>query len=817
MKTLLLYSYYTDLLSYFDDWMDAFENHPAFDTECVNVFEIRNKSLRRNVNELILKVDLIVIHHSMNGDTLKYLKPFIPAIKNRDGILVSFVGNELSLPTIGMEEKIKTLIELEADIIATQLLEEAGIWLYNSCKKSKVISLPHGLNPKKFKKTKLLEDRKIDIGTRSAKYGVWLGDNERNEIISYFNTVNHGFILDLGLDPNSKKRFNRNEWSAFLNNCKATLSTEAGSYFLEPGDKIVNQVFQYLKKKSKRVVLPNDTFLYDAFKYILPVNFREFLKPLLARSFVGASNIDEGINFSEIHQKFFADKNRAPVHSKAISSRHFDAIGTHTLNIMYPGRYNDILRPNEDYFELKRDHSNIDDLIKLLENLKKVNEITASTYNKVLNSHTHKNRLDNLLNHLSLLKPLNIPVLQNISNGHPIGRHRLKEFRHRSIEKIKKKGILFIVGSLRTGGTENHISQVASELTQKGWRVEICLLSPYIEVKKEYLDSRIKIYKLPKILHENALYKKFFLFKFFVLVLYSFFVLKILLTKKNHFVHMFLPHAYIIGGFLSSLCRVPRKIMSRRSMNLYQLKSRSVSYFEKYLHSKMDVILGNSQAVVDELFVEGVSKDKLNLIHNGVNLRFFNKKSKKICRDTIGLLDNDFVIVVVANLLPYKGHADLLKAINKIKNRLSSWKLIIVGDDRGEKANLMKIAELDQLKKNIIFMGEIKDITLPLGAADLGVMCSHQEGFSNAILEYMAASLPVVATQVGGNVEAVKDGLNGYTVPPESPDQLAEAILKIYYSADRKKMGQAGRSRIEKVFNLERCVEQYEKVYIEHF
>ena len=812
MKTLLLYSYYTDLLSYFDDWMDAFHSHPAFNATCVNVFKVKNSRTRNKVKSLIADADLVVIHHSMNGDTLKYLRPFTQAIRNRSGMLVSFVGNELNLPTIGMEEKIKILKELEADIIATQLLEEAGSWLYRECFKSKVISLPHALNTSQFQKDKTLNDRAIDIGTRSAKYGVWLGDNERNDIISYFDLGNHDLKLDLGLSPGSKKRFNRNEWASFLNNCKATLSTEAGSYFLEPDDKTVNQVFQYLKKKSSKVVLPNDTILYDAFKFIFPQHLTKVLKPLLAKSFVGTSNIDQGIDFSEIHQKFFAETNKAPVHSKAISSRHFDAIGTHTLNVMYPGRYNDILNSKENYFELKRDHSNICELLELLNNDKRINEITSETYQMVLNNHTHKHRLDKLYSELSLLKPTH-SVLAHKEMQSAVKPSNPSVQKPTAFASVQEKGILFIVGSLRTGGTENHISQVASRLKARCWRVEICLLSPYVEIKKDFLDHSIKIYRLPKVLNENWFYRKLIIVKILVLVCYSFLVFKVLLTRKNHFVHMFLPHAYIIGGVLSVLCRVPKKIMSRRSMNLYQKNYRYISYFEKVLHRKMDVILGNSKAVVGELENEGVDQKKLKLIYNGVNLKRFQKQNKITSRKRLGLLKEEFVMVVVANLYFYKGHIDLLKAMRMITDQIGHWRLLIIGDDRGEKSSLINAVESMGIEKNVIFMSEVKEIIIPLSAADLGIMCSHQEGFSNAILEYMAASLPVVATKVGGNTEAVLDGVNGYIVPPKSPSKLASAILKAYNSKNRDKIGSLGRSKIESIFNFEHCVDQYEKVY----
>ena len=161
MKTLLLYSAYTDQMSYFDDWIDAFKEHASYCANCINVFD--NKNDYRNIRKFIEIVDLVVIHHSMNGDTLKYLVPFVSALKHRKGKLVSFVGNEVNLPTIGMASKIKILKELETEIIATQLLQEAGEWLYSDCNKSKVVSLPHALNSKVFCSTLEHKNRKIDM------------------------------------------------------------------------------------------------------------------------------------------------------------------------------------------------------------------------------------------------------------------------------------------------------------------------------------------------------------------------------------------------------------------------------------------------------------------------------------------------------------------------------------------------------------------------------------------------------------------------------------------------------------------------------
>ena len=400
MKTLLLYSNYTDQMSYFDDWVDAFEEHPDFNVTSVNLFDNSTPDIHKEVIKLIEEVDLIVLHHSMNGDTLKYLTPFVSALKNRKGKLVSFVGNEVNLPTIGMAPKIKMLKDIKVNFIATQLLLEAGEWLYRECSESRVISLPHGLNPAKFKNTISVEDRKIDVGTRSAQYGVYVGDNDRNSIIQYFYKTLLELKLDFGLNENEQKRFDRKEWANFLNNCKSTLSTEAGSFYLEPDDKIVMEIHKYLKSKSSKFVLPNETFLRKAYRFIAPSFIRKILINLFKDQIVEVDGVGQDTNFQEIYDKFFANAKKAPVYTKAISSRHFDAIGTHTLHVMYPGRYNDILKPHEHYFELQKDHSNIDDLLSLLKDPKKIRDITSATYDYVLQNHTHKHRLDALLSHI---------------------------------------------------------------------------------------------------------------------------------------------------------------------------------------------------------------------------------------------------------------------------------------------------------------------------------------------------------------------------------------------------------------------------------
>jgi glycosyltransferase involved in cell wall biosynthesis len=101
-----------------------------------------------------------------------------------------------------------------------------------------------------------------------------------------------------------------------------------------------------------------------------------------------------------------------------------------------------------------------------------------------------------------------------------------------------------------------------------------------------------------------------------------------------------------------------------------------------------------------------------------------------------------------------------------------------------------------------------------LARATLGVLCSRQEGLSNAVMEGMAAGLPMVVTDAGGNAELVKDGERGYVVAPEQPDALAQAMLRVLADPARaRRMGGAARRFVEKELTLERMIDEHDLLY----
>ena len=175
-----------------------------------------------------------------------------------------------------------------------------------------------------------------------------------------------------------------------------------------------------------------------------------------------------------------------------------------------------------------------------------------------------------------------------------------------------------------------------------------------------------------------------------------------------------------------------------------------------------------------------------------------------------------FVATTVANLLPYKGHLDLVAALAEIADRMPQpWVMLCAGRDGGSRAGIEQAIAQAGLGENIRLLGERSDVPLLLAASDLGILApTRNEGFSNAVLEFMAAGLPMVVTDVGGNAEAVLDGETGLVVPHGNPKMLGEAILELACDPTRRRaMGDAARIRALQEFSLAASVEKYCTLY----
>jgi glycosyltransferase involved in cell wall biosynthesis len=140
--------------------------------------------------------------------------------------------------------------------------------------------------------------------------------------------------------------------------------------------------------------------------------------------------------------------------------------------------------------------------------------------------------------------------------------------------------------------------------------------------------------------------------------------------------------------------------------------------------------------------------------------------------------------------------------------------VFFVGEDRGIKRVLKNMAEEHRIAEQVHFLGLRNDIPEILSAMDLFVMASHEEGFSNALIEAMAAGLPIVATDVGGNREALDEGSIGILVPPKDPDALAGALSRMIADRDmRDRMAIRAKKHVTERYSVDRMVHCFIQLY----
>lgn len=396
LKLLVLHATYTDRLSYYDDWQDALLSAPLFDAKSINIV---SSYAAETIRAALKNVDAVVMLHSTNADTVEYLEPIISVLENRHVPLLSFVGNEVSLPGSPIAEKRAVFERIRPEYIATQLLLASGRYLFGDVVGREVVAIPHALNPAAFRPINTDESRDIDIGARAVRYLPHLGDDDRNRVLDAFKTIGpeRGLAVDI-----SDSRFKRDDWAAFLNRCKGTVSTEAGTWFLERDDATVNAIRSYvLSKKRRGFVIANDSRL-RRLGHKLPWWARILARRAMRSGPVRhESLINEDVPGQEIFEKFFAGRPRPVLHGKCISSRHFDAIGTKTCQIMIKGRFNDILEANSHYIALEEDFSNLEEVIDRFRDKSERNRIVDAAYAHVMAAHTYAHRVQDVYRVLS--------------------------------------------------------------------------------------------------------------------------------------------------------------------------------------------------------------------------------------------------------------------------------------------------------------------------------------------------------------------------------------------------------------------------------
>jgi glycosyltransferase involved in cell wall biosynthesis len=376
--------------------------------------------------------------------------------------------------------------------------------------------------------------------------------------------------------------------------------------------------------------------------------------------------------------------------------------------------------------------------------------------------------------------------------------------------------VRFIIGSLDVGGTEKHLALILPRLKSPEFIPVVITLTHKGELAMQLEQAGIKVYQPPAVL--RRLQKTPVIKILFGPYIRLWYLIYMFLKIPARLTCFYLPAAYHLGGIAALITGDSGKTaMFRRSLNQYQVKWYVISFIERFLHKQQRAIIGNSQAVIRELVEnEGVPTDKVTLIYNGIEVsRFGNTEKREEIRLALGLGADEIVLCIVANLIPYKGHTDLIDALISIRNKIQRpWKLLCVGSGIEKRGDLIGKVEAGDLTGHVKWLGRQDDIPGILSAADIGLLVSHQEGFSNAVLEGMAAGLPMIVTDVGGNTEAIEHQKCGLVVKPHDPTDLGEAILYYINDMDRaRSYGQAARQRVQQYFSIQACVDSYKSLF----
>lgn len=371
--------------------------------------------------------------------------------------------------------------------------------------------------------------------------------------------------------------------------------------------------------------------------------------------------------------------------------------------------------------------------------------------------------------------------------------------RHNNVMPVR---VLVVIGQLDIGGTELHLARTVPLIKQAGVEIDVFTLKGGGAVMQMLRDSGVRVFALDSRkpgavgLLQAACYLR-----------------RVVADERPDIVHFYLPAAYLVGSAATYGQKV-RRVLSRRSLAQYQRKYPGVQTLERLTHRTIDVALANSRAVASELEREGIPRAQIGIIYNGVDCRV-QLPGRTAARQKLGIDAETFVLICIANLNPYKGHADLLQALAAAKFDLPpNWVVLFVGRDNGIGEDLKRTAEQAGIDGNLRWVGGCPDISGFLACADVGVLASHEEGFSNAILECMAAGVPMVVTDVGGNAEAIENAISGLVVAPRAPQELSAALLRLAGSAHlRAQLARRARERVRARFSLEQCAGLYVELY----
>jgi glycosyltransferase involved in cell wall biosynthesis len=377
------------------------------------------------------------------------------------------------------------------------------------------------------------------------------------------------------------------------------------------------------------------------------------------------------------------------------------------------------------------------------------------------------------------------------------------------VNRTPRKKILLAIGSLDVGGAEKQMVALADGLVKSDFECRVFVLNGHGKLRAR-LDA-IGVHVSSAWDGEDQKRRPW------RTGAAQLRLIGVAMRYKPDVIHAFLPLVTFMGAVAGRLSKIPLVITSRRALGTHQERHQLLRPLDLMANAWSHRVTVNSRAVWNDVVRrDRIDSRKLVLIYNAVDPTPYDsaRPSREAIRRKLGLKPEEKVVISIANLIPYKGHSDLLHAMTLALREIPELRLLVVGEDRGIGFHLKRQACALGVGEAVRFLGQRGDIPELLAASDLSVLASDEEGFSNVILESMAAGLAVVATDVGGNGEAVVDGQTGWLVPPGNPSALSARILDLLRDPSRaRQWGENGRRRVKELFAVEKMIEEHLRLY----
>lgn len=375
----------------------------------------------------------------------------------------------------------------------------------------------------------------------------------------------------------------------------------------------------------------------------------------------------------------------------------------------------------------------------------------------------------------------------------------------------EKKKILHVAQS--AGGVANYISMLLSEMQEYDYENILVLSEDYNNnIKNDLKNISKKIYSLPM---QRSIFSVGNLKSIFKLK-------KIIKDEKPDIVYMHSSFAGAVGRIALLFNKKCKKVYNAHgwyfNAQISNKKKRIFKILEKILAKNTNMIINISQSEYESAIENMIApKEKMCIINNGIDFAKFNSKKLKIARDKIRnqyrIKDKDIAIGVAARLDEQKDPLTFIKTMKILNEKYNNLKFMYIGTGNLEQV-VIDYAKENQLSDRLIITGWIQNYEEYISALDIAVLPSKWEGFGLAIIDYMAARKPIVASNIGGIANIIKNGVNGFLVTPEDIQEFANKIEEYIIKPETaKEMVEKNYEYAIRNFNIKKVAKEHIKLF----